>query len=289
MSYWRSRLFEDSDGLETGGEDEMDAEGGSADNRMEEDEHLDEQDEEGGFWTEDGEDEQWSGMEDEDGTAPEHGDFGQDFFPGYDDINYGIFSEEEDNNPESGTDQEPRRRGRPREARKLFNSVQKILQTIEDEGLTIPQFLSAFSWGDFYCAKDPSMSAKRRAFLQSDTFRTLLFRWWKPPRSPVSRKPRPQGGSKHLTAFAKACVYETANEELKKLDPVTRTTSEKLSEKELTSFDLGKFAKVTQECAPVLSQLLASLATTEQQRKTNTHKNPQQVSIVSIDHKHVGY
>ncbi|THH29765.1 hypothetical protein EUX98_g4409 [Antrodiella citrinella] len=283
--YWRGRLFSEDE------DDDMD--GGS----QEEEDEWEEGDQgwgSGGEEDLEGEGHEIVGDEDdsdavdefEDGTAFHHGDFGQDFLPGHDeDIDRGFTSDGEDeddvlegSNPRKG---QPRR-GRPSGSKKTYESVQKILQLIKDENLTLPSFLSALSWGDYHCARDVKMAATRRSFLHSRTFRMLLYRWWKPPRSSVSRKKPPEGGRKCLTAFAYACTLEALDMELQNLDPLTRTTSQKLSQKELTDFDVEKFAQAIARKAPVFWSMLKLLATTEEQRKANTHKNPQQSLLLII-------
>ena len=59
----------------------------------------------------------------------------------------------------------------------LTDKVKKILTFMNSQGLNLPIFLDALSWGDAGCHSDPKVQYERTALMVSDELPGILERW----------------------------------------------------------------------------------------------------------------
>ncbi|KAJ6477200.1 hypothetical protein C8R47DRAFT_1178829 [Mycena vitilis] len=146
----------------------------------------------------------------------------------------------------------------------VFDKVKKVLACMQEEGLPLPLFLDALSWGDPRCTADPTCRYARTSLMVSDELPRILERWHKPPRASSSR---PAGARKPLEQFA-----------LKTLSaPLFLSPPEELSEEHLTGFDFGAFKVEIKAGNPVLWEVLRHAAYSHLQESRNKHKDPDMV------------
>ncbi len=160
--------------------------------------------------------------------------------------------------------------------------VLEALHVLQKHRLSFFDFMDALFWGDEDCFAHRTCYNTRARFLQNQKLPALLRRWMRPPRSKRSNKSRPQGGFETLQEFAFQCVRETLEEELEAVDPLVRAEpGAKWQKRDLQSLDLAALELRVQEVAPNLWKLFSELAVTEDQKRRNTHKNSNKVSITA--------
>ncbi|KAH9846870.1 hypothetical protein C2E23DRAFT_685186, partial [Lenzites betulinus] len=112
--------------------------------------------------------------------------------------------------------------------------VLDVLDTLDAAGLTVADFLRALSWGNPACVTNTRIKNTRTSFLGSPYLLQLLRTWWKPPRSPRSHKSRPKGARQTLKIFALEAIQEVVQDELGAIDPLLRSSSDRLTKDDLT-------------------------------------------------------
>ncbi|KAJ6587839.1 hypothetical protein B0H10DRAFT_2197752 [Mycena sp. CBHHK59/15] len=97
------------------------------------------------------------------------------------------------------------RRGRLQDA-DMPEKVNKVLQTIREQGLDLAIFLDAVCWGSEACVSDDSIRFARTGLMVSDELPGILQRCYNPPRRSNKKKgKRPAGGCRALLDFATTC------------------------------------------------------------------------------------
>ncbi|KAI0630349.1 hypothetical protein C8Q77DRAFT_1219914 [Trametes polyzona] len=130
--------------------------------------------------------------------------------------------------------------------------VRNILKCMDNNGMNLPMFLDALSWGDEDCVNDPKVRYERTALMVSEELPHILKRWYRAPRTSTSRAHyvRPAGARKALEEFAMDCAAEILDRELESTAHLFRSPEDSLSEAALTSFDFAEVALRLQD--PVL-------------------------------------
>ncbi|KAK7006877.1 hypothetical protein R3P38DRAFT_2555106 [Favolaschia claudopus] len=165
----------------------------------------------------------------------------------------------------------------------LAVKILKILAVIQGNGLTVAQFLDALSWGNRDCTRDATVRAARRGLCTSPLLPVIIRRWHKPPRSPNSRKGRPEAARPVMEHFALECSREIFERELEGLADIFESPfGNDISEAELTSLSFPQTVKLVKSKAPNLWELLFRLARTEGQQTRNPKKNPSNIVLIVL-------
>ncbi|KAF7980087.1 hypothetical protein HWV62_39892 [Athelia sp. TMB] len=165
----------------------------------------------------------------------------------------------------------------------LVNSMHRVLDALAMEGMNLPLFLDALSWGTPECVRDPRIRYARSSLMHSEELPVILRHWWKPPRTEASNKSRPKGAKLVMESFAAEVARHNLSRELDNIAASFSSPGEEdITEETLTSFSFGRIVAETQLAAPRLWQLLRELAYTPQQQKRNTHKNPDKIVLMTI-------
>lgn len=161
----------------------------------------------------------------------------------------------------------------------LCIAVKGVLMYMDTQGINLPIFLDALSWGDDRCIKDPKIRHARSSLMHSTELQNILSRWHKPPRSKGSRKRRPKGARQTMETFAADCAQDLLGQELDSLcNVLSSPAGEDICEDALTGVVFDEMVHIMQECAPNLWRLMRALAFTSKQEKANTRKDPNKVS-----------
>jgi hypothetical protein len=180
----------------------------------------------------------------------------------------------------------------------LAVKVIKIVAMIHGNGLTVAEFLDAFSWGDTDCTLDATLSAARVALWKSHQLPGILRRWHKPPRSKNSKKGRAKAARSVMENFALECAQEIFERELESLANIFESPAgDDIKEESLTSISFPKMVKLVKTKSPNLWAMLFQLGRTKAQQQRNPNKNPANVSypllfcvllahFLRIDHPH---
>jgi hypothetical protein len=152
---------------------------------------------------------------------------------------------------------------------------------MHNEGINLPIFLDALSWGDSQCISDGEIRYARSALMHSKELPGIIRRWWKPPLSPGSHHARPKGGQEVLEAFAEEIMRSTIERELDSLTKILCSPAGKDGdEEELTGASFGDLIHEVKELAPHVWALVRRMAFSSKQEQRNTHKNPEMVILV---------
>lgn len=203
--------------------------------------------------------------------------------PGTADANFYVPSDREDSDDEVPVKKEPIQLATTRKKReKCWDDVHKrvliVLHQMELQGLNLPIFLDALSWGTPECTTDPSIRYARSTLLHSKELPDILLRWWKPPRSRGSHKPRARGAKDAIEKVARLCLIDVHERELATVALFLKTQEDKLLT-ELAQVDIHEITRRMQEHAPNLWAFLYRTAYTPKQENRNTMKCPDMVRV----------
>ncbi|KAJ6479073.1 hypothetical protein C8R45DRAFT_1156601 [Mycena sanguinolenta] len=158
----------------------------------------------------------------------------------------------------------------------VFEKVKKILACMKEEGLPLPLFLDALSWGNAECVRDRTCSYARTSLMVSDELPGILDRWHKPPRTAGARA---AGAQRPLEEFALKIVCTRIDRGIKLSAPIFLSPPEDLDEEHLTSFDFNSFKSEVRSGNPVLWEIIHHAAYSPSQELRNKHKDPDMVVL----------
>ncbi|CAK5270382.1 unnamed protein product [Mycena citricolor] len=228
--------------------------------------------------------------EDEEMDAGEEGEGSEGDFSDSDDSDYDPLTpesvEEDEDDPEQpGPAIQVERTAclRAKLSGAMVTKVWRVLEAIKGQGIDLPIFLDALSWGDAACNEDATIRYACSALLHSTELPGILERWYKPPRPPQSKKGRPKGARKVIEHVATLCMEEIIGLELEAVAPLFESLAGKdVTEEELTGTSLSKIHAAVKRDAPNLLRLLMYLARTPEQRKQSPEKNPDKMILTII-------
>ena len=64
-----------------------------------------------------------------------------------------------------------------------FQTVQRVLNVLEEGGMDVVGFLDALSWGNSLAITDPTTKQARTNLMHSNQLATVVSRWLSPPRT----------------------------------------------------------------------------------------------------------
>ncbi|KAJ7800017.1 hypothetical protein B0H13DRAFT_2390668 [Mycena leptocephala] len=165
----------------------------------------------------------------------------------------------------------------------LAVKVIKIVAMIHGNGLTVAEFLDAFSWGDRDCTLDATLSAARVALWKSHQLPGILRRWHKPPRPKNSKKGHAKAARSVMEDFALECAQEIFERELESLaDIFASPAGDDIKEESLTSISFPEMVKLVKTKSPNLWAMLFRLGRTKAQQQRNPNKNPANIILIVL-------
>ncbi|KAK7031814.1 hypothetical protein R3P38DRAFT_2522165 [Favolaschia claudopus] len=162
----------------------------------------------------------------------------------------------------------------------LISKVLAVLNTLTAQGLDLPIFLDALSWGDQDCISNKTVQYARTSLMTSEELPQILERWYRPPRH-QSGGQRPEGGRRTLLDFSFTTIADIVDQEMKILAPLFLSPPENLSEEHLTDLDFESLKGEIQGSAPILWNILRRAASTEV-RYQHKNKNPDMIILHMI-------
>ena len=160
----------------------------------------------------------------------------------------------------------------------IATKVKATLAFMDSQGINLPIFLDALSWGDRGCHSDPKIKYARTALMVSEELPSILERWYNPLRSPNQQKgKRPEGARQTLHEFATKCVCTCVDKEMKISAPLFISPPEDLSEEHLTGLDFKKLKSDVIQTCPIFWKILRHAAYSQRQELRNRHKDPDMV------------
>lgn len=161
----------------------------------------------------------------------------------------------------------------------MARKIRAILFFMEGQGINLPIFLDALSWGDPACSSDPKIKYARTSLMVSIELPGILSRWYNPPqRTNHRRGKRPAGARASLLDFAATVVAGRIDKEMKQSAPLFLSPPEDFSQESLTSVDFDNLKTATLEKAPITWQVFQSAAYSLKQELRNKYKDPRTVS-----------
>jgi hypothetical protein len=161
----------------------------------------------------------------------------------------------------------------------ILTKVRNILAYIGKQGMNLPLFLDAVSWGNSSCTADAAVRYARTALMVSDELPGILEHWYTPPRNKNKGK-RPTGARRCLRDFASKCVEQIVDREIKVTAQAFFSPPEDLSEELLTTFDFGEMMDHVKTNAPTFWRLVRRAAYHPEQDVRNSKKDPDMVRIL---------
>ena len=155
----------------------------------------------------------------------------------------------------------------------VLPTVKNTLHYMQSQGLNLPLFLHALSWGNENCILDEQVQYARTSLMVSKELPKILERWYCPPWNHHKGK-RAAGAWVCLQRFAGRWVRDVVEWEMKVTAPAFLSSPKELSKEHLISFDFDKLKSEVQQDAPVLWELLRNTAYRPKQEKTNLRKDP---------------
>lgn len=86
--------------------------------------------------------------------------------------------------------------------------VKTILDCMNSQGVNLPLFLDALSWGDPRCHSDPKVQYARTSLMVSDELPGILERWHCPPRGSVKKEGETTNRSTQAIARIRCEMYQ---------------------------------------------------------------------------------
>jgi hypothetical protein len=169
------------------------------------------------------------------------------------------------------------------EGKSLVEPIKYVLAVMDRLGINLPIFLDALSWGDADCIQDAKVRYARSSLMKSKELPGILRCWWRPPRSAGSKNKCARGAGPAMESFAAECTQHILNRELEAIAAyLVSPMGEDITEETLTSLVFREVIEDMKNDAPILWQLLCTMAYTPDQQKRNTEKNPDKVSVLII-------
>lgn len=140
----------------------------------------------------------------------------------------------------------------------LCQKVIKVLDTMEREGIDMPIFLDAISWGDAECITNDKVRYARTALMGSRQLPGILKRWYNPPRS-KSKGQRAKGGHDHMEKFAIDCIAEKIQKEMDGAADMFKIPETHIVEENLLSLHLHELKLQARDEMPVFWSFLESV------------------------------
>jgi hypothetical protein len=160
--------------------------------------------------------------------------------------------------------------------------VLKVLDVMKEQGINVPVFFDALLWGTEGSFNSGRIRAARTSLLHSNELLHGLQRMWEPPHSSKTNKSPGSGARPALKGFVLQCMQDMQVKEMSALAAVLQSPANSFVEKDLTKVSLQVIANQMQEHAPSLWKYLLSGAHSKQQKKRNTKKCPDAVSLCSL-------
>ncbi|KIK03027.1 hypothetical protein K443DRAFT_504218, partial [Laccaria amethystina LaAM-08-1] len=106
------------------------------------------------------------------------------------------------------------------EGENVAEIIREVLDFMSSKHINLPLFLDALSWGDPGCHSDAKIQYARTSLMVSDELPGILERWYHPPRgSRKGKGKRPAGAQQVLRDFARKCVVDCVDREIKTSAP----------------------------------------------------------------------
>ncbi|KAI0056259.1 hypothetical protein BV25DRAFT_1872872 [Artomyces pyxidatus] len=166
----------------------------------------------------------------------------------------------------------------------VVDKVRSVLQFMDAQGINLPIFLDALSWGDRECVLDPKIRFERSGLMHSLELPGIITRWYKPPRpTGPGHDMRPNAAALPLQSFAVQCVHELLNAELNRAQDIMRSPSEALSDQSLTNFSITEKMESLRSPAgmPILWSVLRRLLVRHNMAEPS-RKDPDKVTFMLI-------
>ncbi|KAJ7681420.1 hypothetical protein B0H17DRAFT_1230726 [Mycena rosella] len=118
---------------------------------------------------------------------------------------------------------------------KISDKVEAVLYAMEANGINLPIFLDALSWGDCNCITNAKIQSARSALMHREELPGIIRCWWHPPLLRGSHHTRPKGGRDVLESLAEEVMRSTIERELESLAKILCSPAGKdVDEEELT-------------------------------------------------------
>jgi len=155
--------------------------------------------------------------------------------------------------------------------------VKHILEEMDRINLKLADFLDALSWGDAANTQDPKIHTERTMLLRNPKLESILNRWAHPPRSPGSKKRRPEGATTVMRGFTLKFMTEEISRGLEKLAPnLVSPVSDDVRTATLISTGFDELSEKMRSETPLLWSLLKALTQHPKPHKPRK-KNPKKV------------
>lgn len=175
--------------------------------------------------------------------------------------------------------QQTQRLGRALAGQNLCPKVLKVLETMDQEGIDLPLFLDAPSWGDAECISNAKVRYARTGLLGSLQLPRILKRWHNPPCDKQNKGQRSAGAHETLENFAKDCVANQIKEEMDSAADVFKASGDHIVEEHLMSIHLSELQQQASDRMPTFWSILEAATL----NKTNISKgNEKMVCALEI-------
>lgn len=151
--------------------------------------------------------------------------------------------------------------GRALSGQNICQKVLKVLDTMSQEGLDLPLFLDALSWGDAECITNGKVRYARTALLGSVQLPRILKRWHNPPRDKQNKGQRAAGAHQALESFATECVSKKIKEEMDFAADVFKFSGDHIVEEQLMSIHLRELQQKVSDRMPIFWSILEAATT----------------------------
>lgn len=156
----------------------------------------------------------------------------------------------------------------------LCQKVVRVLETMEREGIDLPLFLDAISWGDAECISNDRVRYARTALMGSRQLPGILKRWYNPPRT-KSKGQRAKGGHDQMEKFAINCITAKIQKEMDDAADIFKIPETHIVEEHLLSLHLHELKLQAKDVMPVFWSILESAS--KKKRKKSIGSNADMV------------
>ncbi|KLO05451.1 hypothetical protein SCHPADRAFT_839364 [Schizopora paradoxa] len=161
--------------------------------------------------------------------------------------------------------------------------VKRVLEAMKAEQINVAIFLDALSWGTDECHEDKDIKYARTTLLSYYNLRSIIDRWWKPPRSPNSNKSRSQGARKVLEEFAQDCIIDIHARELHLVGQrILKVPTGDKEEPAVMNTDLSLVMREMKVLSPTLWNILYHAARSPKQLKRGIKRKPDMTISTAI-------
>ncbi|KAF8627584.1 hypothetical protein AX17_006157 [Amanita inopinata Kibby_2008] len=165
----------------------------------------------------------------------------------------------------------------------ICSKVINILECMKEQGMDLPLFLDALSWGDPGCHSHPQTQYARTALLKSRELPNILERWYAPPRTQQSQKGTRLAGARGvLLEFSRKHILEVTDDEMRKGAPLFKSPTRDITESNLTTLHLASLKDEVKRCMRTFWEILESATRTNRQSARNKLKNPDMYILTII-------